>query len=86
MTLLKIKKKLHEYIEKGDPKKVIAFYTMVEDELNEGSHWNDPSFVKEMDDRVKEFDLGKVKGVSWDIVKQRGLKKLKKAKRKAITG
>ena len=33
MTLTTIKEKLHQYLENGDPKKVKAFYNMVQDEI-----------------------------------------------------
>ena len=44
--------------------------------------WDDKDFVKEMDRRTKELESGKVKGYSWDEVKQITRKSLAEIKRK----
>jgi len=60
MTLNTIKEKLHQYLENGDPKKVKAFYAMVEDEIvNE-------DFGKELDKRSYEMESGLVKTYTLD--------------------
>ncbi len=64
MTLSTIKEKLHQFIENGDPKKVKAVYTMLENEI-EGEMWTG-EFVKEMDKRAYEMDNGLVKTYSWE--------------------
>ena len=60
MTLSTIKEKLHQYLENGDPKKVKAFFAMVEDEIaNE-------NFGKELDKRAYEMENSLVKTYSLD--------------------
>ena len=65
MTLNTIKEKLHQYLENGDPKKVKAFYAMVEDEIADGEAWKD-DFVKELDKRTYEMENGWVKTYTLD--------------------
>jgi hypothetical protein len=65
MTINTIKEKLHNYLENGDPKKVKAFYAMIEDEITEGESLTD-DFVKELDKRVYEMENNLVKTYSLD--------------------
>ena len=81
MSTKEIRKQLVKYIETAEDKKIKAIYTMVEDEILVGSHWEDEEFVKEMDKRSKDFETGKVKGVSWEEV-QKGMDKILGKKRK----
>ena len=65
MTLNTIKEKLHQYLENGDPKKVKAFYAMVEDEIEDGETWKE-DFIKELDKRTYEMENGMVKTYTLD--------------------
>ena len=73
MTIALIKKKLHDYIENGDPKKIKAIYAMIENEVNEYMEMKD-EFWKEMDKRSKDMELNFVEGntLSEMIAKARG--------------
>lgn len=44
--------------------------------------WNDKNFIAEMGRRVAELESGKVKGYSWEEVKQRARQSLKCRKMK----
>lgn len=63
MTISLIKKKLHDYIENGDPKKIKAFYAMIENEVDEYTEMND-EFWKEMDSRLKDMELNFEEGIT----------------------
>lgn len=63
MTISLIKKKLHDYIENGDPKKIKAFYAMIENEVDEYTEMND-EFWKEMDSRLKDMESNFEEGIT----------------------
>ena len=65
MTINTIKEKLHNYLENGDPKKVKAFYAMIEDEIAGSELWTD-EFVKELDKRNYEMENKLVKTYTLD--------------------
>ena len=65
MTLNVIKEKLHNYLENGDPKKVKAFYAMVEDDITGEEIFTD-EFVKELDKRTYEMENNLVKTYTLD--------------------
>lgn len=47
-----------------------AIYTMLASEIEEDyGHWNDKTFLAELDKRSTHFKTGKVKGVAWEVVK-----------------
>jgi hypothetical protein len=70
MTTEAIREKLHNLIDTADDKHVKAAYSIFEDEMAEKyDPWDDEAFVKEMDQRVKDFESGKTKGISWEEVK-----------------
>lgn len=71
MTTAAIRQKLYEYIRVADDKKVKAIFTMVEDELQAYEWWKDEEFAAELDKRNNDLKSGKVKGVSWDEMKNR---------------
>jgi hypothetical protein len=75
-----IRKKLHNYIDVAEEKKLKAIYTMVEDDMGEYDHLNDEDFVKEMKRRMTELETGKTKGYTWNEVKKKAMKKTKLAK------
>jgi len=81
MKTVELRKKLHNYIDIAQEKKLKAIYTMVEDEIGESyDHWSDEDFVKEMNRRMSELETGKIKGYEWNEVKKKALKKIKVAK------
>jgi len=62
--------KLYDYIRFADDKKVKEIYTLVKDDIGEEiDPWQEESFVKELDRRLKDIESGKTKGVSWEEVK-----------------
>lgn len=56
--------------------------TFAEEQDHESSRWKDAGFVAEMDRRMTELESGKVKGYSWDEVRQRARNSVKPKKRK----
>jgi hypothetical protein len=82
MSTIEIREKLHQYIDQADDKKVKAFYTIVEEEIQPHSIWNDNGFVKELERRVTEIENGTVKGYTWQEVQSNAKQALKKAKHK----
>ena len=78
MTIATKREKLHDFINTADDKKVDAIYTLVEDEIDaKYDHWEDEEFVKEMDQRIKDFESGEEKGIPWEEVKQKVQDRLK---------
>lgn len=75
MTTETIRRKLHDYIESAQDKKVKAIYKIVEDEI-EGTLLNEKQLA-EVDRRVAEYESGKVEGLSWEEVKNRAKKSLR---------
>ncbi len=77
MTTAAIREKLHDLIDTADDKHVKAVYSIFEDEMAEKyDPWEDEEFVKEMDQRIKDFESGKDKGVSWEEVKRKARQQL----------
>ncbi len=77
MSSVEIKRKLFDYIRDADNRKVKAIYTMVEKEIQEDSTvWTD-EFVKELDERVTEFES--IKAPTWEEVKLNAKKRIKKS-------
>ncbi len=76
MALNTIKEKLHNYIDNGDPKKVKAFYAMVENEIKEEEIYTD-EFWKEMDKRNYEMENNLVKTYTLDEMITEARKKTK---------
>ena len=72
MGIETIRERLHEYIRFADDKKVTAIYTMVESEIqDELNLWTDADFLKEMKNRVDDYEIGKEEAVSFEEFKQR---------------
>ena len=63
-------------------KAVLTVVKTFAEEQEAESPWKDKSFIAEMDRRVAELESGKVKGYSWEEVKQRARQSLKSGKRK----
>ena len=70
MGTAEIRERLHEYIRFADDNKVAAIYTMVSDEIeDELDLWQDKNFLNELNERLKEYENGKVAGSSWEEIK-----------------
>jgi hypothetical protein len=87
MTTAVIKKKLHHFIEAAENKKIKAIYTLLEKEIQEeessSSHWEDRTFVAEMNSRYRSYKDGSAKLISLDAVEKKARKaalKLKNSK------
>lgn len=79
MSTLSIRQKLHHYIETAKDKKVKAIFAMVEDDIEDVSIiWTD-EFVNELNQRILDFEKGKVKGRTWLEVKKKA-RQLSKSK------
>ena len=81
-----IDRQISDYLVQLSPKQKKAVLTVVktfvEEPEQEYSPWKNPGFVKEMDRRVAELESGKVKGYSWEEVKQRARQSAKPKKKK----
>jgi hypothetical protein len=83
MNTLTIRKKLHQYIEVAQEKKVKAIFAMVEDEIEEtGNHWNDERFVAELQRREISYLEGKAKTYTLEQTLARTKRSIKKTKSK----
>lgn len=77
MTVAAMRRKLCDYLEIADEKKVKAIYALVEENIENReteklyNHWEDESFVAEMERRYEEVESGKVKLVSLDDVEKK---------------
>jgi hypothetical protein len=75
MTTATIRKKLIDYMQTADDKKVKAVYSFVESEIEqeETNAWNDEEFLSELDRRHADYMNDKSKGISWEVAKQQVL-------------
>lgn len=80
MTTITIRKKLTDYINIADDKKVKAIYTLLENEIEEEEYdkWNDQNFVTEMSRSKQEYKNGSAKLYTFDEVERRARQALKK--------
>jgi len=70
MSIETVRERLHEYISFADDKKVEAIYIMVEDEIIDHMNlWENADFLKELKNRLDDFESGKTQGISWEEVK-----------------
>lgn len=77
MTNTTLKKKLHEYIEAADEKKLKAIYIMVEDDLERFENNLDKNFVTEIEKRSAALRNGSAKTYTWEEVQHRASEALK---------
>ncbi len=79
-------KEITHYLEQLNTRQKKAVLTVVktfaEEKEPEYDHWKDPGFVAEMDKRFAELERGKVKGHTWDEVKQKARQSIKAKKKK----
>lgn len=85
MTITAIRKKLVDYLQTADEKKVKAIFTMVEDDINTSEHQPDESFMKEMERRSKSIADGTAKTYTWEETKQAAIDQLKARKKHGNT-
>ena len=80
MTTTTIRKKLADYINVADDKKIKAIYTLLENEIEDEEYdkWNDKNFVTEMNRRKDEYKNGSAKLYTFDEVETRTKQALKK--------
>ncbi|TAM98764.1 MAG: hypothetical protein EPN39_08340 [Chitinophagaceae bacterium] len=76
-----IRKKLSDYVQYAEDKKVKAIYTMVEDEINTAANDWDEDFIEELDQRSKSFAEGTAKTYSWEETKLAAINKVKARKK-----
>ncbi len=82
MAATALRDKLHDYLRFANDKKIKAIYTMVEDELNNVyDMWKDKDFIAEMEKRSADLKSGKVKGNTWEEVKQKAKQSLNRKKK-----
>ena len=82
MKVAIIRERLQRFIETAEEKKLLAIYTLVEDEITQYDHWEDESFVAEMEERYQSYKSGKSKPVSLETVEAKARTAAKKSKRK----
>ena len=68
MTTTAIRKKLTDYLQVADDKKIKAIYAMVEDEIGTLENDWDQAFVHEMNDRIKAYETGEAKTFTTFVV------------------
>lgn len=66
MTTTAMKKKITDYLETADNKKVRAMYAMIEDEVGTGNNDWDEEFFEELERRSKSFEDGTAKMYTWE--------------------
>ena len=76
MTTAIIRKRLTDYMQIADDKKVKAIYAMVEDEINTAENEWDEKFIGELVRRSKAFATGKAKAYTWEDVKHAAKQKV----------
>jgi hypothetical protein len=83
MNTIAIRKKLHQYIETAQEKKVKAIFAMVEDEIEEtGNHWNDEKFVAELQRRETTYLKGNAKTYTLEQTLARAKRSIRRTKNK----
>jgi hypothetical protein len=81
MTTAAIRKKLTDYLQTADDKKVKAIYTMVEDEINTIENEIDDEFFAELERRSRAFEDGTAKTYTWEETKQNAIDRVKRLKK-----
>ena len=81
MTTTAMRKKLVDYLQTADSKKVKKMYTLVEDEIETNDNGFDEEFFKELDRRSKSMEDGTAKTYTWEETKQAAIDSLKAKKK-----
>ena len=75
MTIATIRKKLQDYIQTADDKKVKAIFTLIESDLEkELNWWEDEAFLNDLDERGSRYKEGIDKGFTFAEAKEEILK------------
>lgn len=86
MRAVTIVKQINTYLPELNTRQQAAVLTMVktfaEDQEQAYSPWKEPGFLEELDQRMAELESGKVKGDSWEAVKQKARQSVKAKKKK----
>jgi len=61
MTLDIVKEKLHGYIENADQNKIVAMYTLIESDINEGRVMYNEETLRKLEERSENAFSGKSK-------------------------
>lgn len=70
MNTAAIRDKLYDYIRVAEDKKIMAIYTMLEDNITEEIEWwNNTAFVAELEKDQEAWASGKEKGYSLTDIK-----------------
>jgi predicted DNA-binding protein len=78
MTTAVIRRKLVNYLQTADDKKVKAIYTMVEEDINAGINDVDDAFLTELQTRSQQIADGTAKTYSWEETKKAAKNTIKK--------
>jgi hypothetical protein len=78
MAAATIEKQINDYLVQLTPKQKKAVLTVAktfaEEQTEESNIWNDKDFIAEIERRTAELETGKIKGLSWNEVKQNARK------------
>lgn len=80
MTVITMKKKIAEYLETADAKKVKALYNYVGEEIGQNACEWDQEFTKELERRENSFLDGSAKMYTWEETKQAAINSVKAKK------
>jgi hypothetical protein len=80
MTTSAIRKKLSDYLQTADDKKIKAIYTMVEDDINTQANDWDEEYITELKKRGKSFSDGSAKTYTWEETKKAAIQRVKAKK------
>jgi hypothetical protein len=70
--MLTIREKLYDFIKVADEKKIKAIYALLEGEIEETLEWwKDKEFTKELVKEYKDFEKGKIRGISRVMLKEK---------------
>ena len=84
-SVASLDQKIANYVEQLNAKQKKVVLSVAKAFAEEGNHediWEDEEFVKEMNKRTMELETGKVKGYTWDEVKQITRSKLAEIRKK----
>lgn len=81
MNIAAIRKKLVEYVQTADSKKIRAIYTMVEGDIDSDLSNMDPTFLEELDKRSISFENRQMKSYTWEETKNAAIESLKLKKK-----